>query len=103
MNNHICPKCLQTNEYCLCPGTAATGLKGEIKAGRYSPVGYVSVPVELVEAVRLLLCKINKVTAPHRHGNKIHLSDLDRLSNYQIEVEAALSALDGKEENDERF
>lgn len=45
---------------------------------------------ELREKVERLLCKINKVTAPHRHGNKIRKVDLDNLSNCQIEVEQAL-------------
>ena len=34
-----------------------------------------------------LLCKVNKVTAYHRHGNKIPKRALDELSNYQIDIE----------------
>ena len=34
-----------------------------------------------------LLCRINKVTAPHRHGRRVPAQDLTALANYQIEAE----------------
>ena len=37
-----------------------------------------------------LLCVVNAVTCPHRHGQPIRDKDLIRLSNRQIEVEEAL-------------
>jgi hypothetical protein len=42
--------------------------------------------------ISMLLCKVNKVTAPHRHGQIIPKSALDDLANYQIEFEAALKS-----------
>jgi len=41
-------------------------------------------------AIEFLLCKINKVTSPHRHGNKISKSSLDELSNEQIIFESSI-------------
>lgn len=40
-----------------------------------------------MEQLQHLLNKVNKVTAYHRHGNKIPKSALDELSNAQIEYE----------------
>jgi hypothetical protein len=37
--------------------------------------------------LELLLCKVNKVTAYHRHGQKIPESALDDLANIQVEIE----------------
>jgi hypothetical protein len=44
------------------------------------------------QMILTLLCKVNKVTAYHRHGQKIPQRDLDDLANYQIEFEAALKS-----------
>lgn len=46
---------------------------------------------ELREATQRLICKVNKVTAHHRHGAQITIMSLDELSNEQIETEAALA------------
>lgn len=43
-----------------------------------------------MDELQHLLNKVNKVTAYHRHGNKIPLSALDDLSNAQIEYEKAI-------------
>lgn len=45
---------------------------------------------EIMNELQHLLNKVNKVTAYHRHGNKIPLSALDDLSNAQIEYEKAI-------------
>jgi hypothetical protein len=37
-----------------------------------------------------LLCVVNAVTCPHRHGQPVRPKDLTRLANRQIEVEQAL-------------
>ncbi len=37
-----------------------------------------------------LLCVVNAVTCPHRHGQPVRPKDLTRLANRQIEVEEAL-------------
>jgi len=39
----------------------------------------------------MLLAKVNKVTCPFRHGQKIQDKDLVALSNFQIEAEEWLS------------
>jgi hypothetical protein len=39
----------------------------------------------------MLLAKVNKVTCPFRHGQKIRDKDLVALSNFQIEAEEWLS------------
>ena len=44
------------------------------------------------QMILTLLCKVNKVTAYHRHGQKIPQRALDDLANYQIEFEAALKS-----------
>jgi len=41
----------------------------------------------LYKAASKFLCSVNRVTANHRHGNKVKSEDLDRLSNYQIDFE----------------
>lgn len=42
--------------------------------------------------IQLLLCKINKVTAPFRHGQKVPNRALTDLSNFQIEFEQQLKS-----------
>ena len=44
------------------------------------------------QAIRRLLNKVNKVTAPFRHGQKIPDRDLISLSNYQIDFEKLFEA-----------
>ena len=51
---------------------------------------------ELVAATQLLINKVNRVTSAHRHGIVISKTDLDALSNRQIETEKALK--EAKEE-----
>jgi hypothetical protein len=46
-----------------------------------------------IEKIQLLLCKINKVTAYHRHGNKIPQKALNELSNFQIDFESWLNTI----------
>jgi hypothetical protein len=46
--------------------------------------------------LEMFLCKVNKVTAAHRHGQKIPVRALDALSNAQIDIEAKLR--EGKNE-----
>jgi hypothetical protein len=46
-----------------------------------------------------LLCAVNRVTAPHRHGNYIFTDRLDNLANVQIDVENELKQI----EEDERI
>jgi len=48
---------------------------------------------ELLMLPERLLNKVNLVTAPYRHGNKILNSELDELCERQIEVEQALEKL----------
>lgn len=43
--------------------------------------------------IELFLCKVNKVTSPHRHGQKISKRALDDLSNAQIDIEASLTQI----------
>ena len=38
------------------------------------------------------MCKVNAVTAPHRHGNTVSKHRLDELSDGQLEVESAMSS-----------
>lgn len=45
------------------------------------------------EALEAMLRKVNRVTATHRHGQKVSKEMLDDLSNRQIEVENTLRAL----------
>jgi len=47
----------------------------------------------LRDAVNHLLCKVNKVTAYHRHSQKIPISALDDLANYQVEFEEIIDSL----------
>jgi hypothetical protein len=49
--------------------------------------------------IRLFLCKVNKVTSPHRHGQAVSKRVLDDLSNAQIEMEAALKTAESQSEN----
>lgn len=42
---------------------------------------------------RSLLCEVNRITAYHRHGQKVSDAMLDRLSNYQVDAEEALAIL----------
>jgi chromosome segregation ATPase len=51
---------------------------------------------ELVDATQRLINKVNRVTSAHRHGIVINKSDLDALSNRQIETEKALAAANGE-------
>ena len=44
----------------------------------------------LKEQLDKLLCVVNAVTCPHRHGQPVRPKDLTRLANRQIEVEEAL-------------
>lgn len=41
----------------------------------------------------MLLAEVNRVTAFHRHGQKVSAAMLDRLSNYQVEAEKKLALL----------
>jgi RNA processing factor Prp31 len=45
---------------------------------------------ELEHLLNSLLNKVNKVTAPHRHGNPIPPDDLTELANRQVEIEEVL-------------
>ena len=45
---------------------------------------------ELESLLRSLLNKVNRVTAPHRHGTPIRTDNIELLSLRQIEVEARL-------------
>lgn len=58
---------------------------------------------ELREATQRLICKVNKVTAHHRHGAQITIMSLDELSNEQIETEAALARVEAGKPSDEWF
>jgi hypothetical protein len=40
-----------------------------------------------------LLCVVNAVTCPHRHGQPVRPKDLTRLANRQLDVEEALRAM----------
>jgi hypothetical protein len=53
---------------------------------------------ESYEKIELFLAHVNKVTCPHRHGQKISKRDLDALSNDQIDMEAWLAENKPKEE-----
>lgn len=46
---------------------------------------------ELIAAMRYFLSTVNRVTAYHRHGQKIPQSALHKLVNRQIEMEQLLS------------
>lgn len=48
---------------------------------------------ELIDEVRMFLCKVNKVTAPHRHGQSISKRALSNLANAQIDLEELLEKL----------
>jgi hypothetical protein len=43
--------------------------------------------------INMLLCRVNKVTAPHRHGQPISKAALDNLSNEQIDIEEWLKTV----------
>lgn len=45
----------------------------------------------LKKAVRMLLTRVNAVTAPHRHGQEIPNRRLDDLANRQIDVEKLIA------------
>ncbi len=45
---------------------------------------------DLLALLKSLLCAVNQVTAPHRHGNTIPKSALDGLCNRQLEIEKAV-------------
>ncbi len=49
---------------------------------------------ELIEACQHIICKVNAVTAFHRHGNSIPKTKLDELSNYQIEFEHTITKIE---------
>ena len=46
--------------------------------------------IALYNNIEMLLCKVNKVTAYHRHGQKIPEKALDDLANFQVEFEESL-------------
>ena len=50
------------------------------------PQNTITTPVERRD-LAYLFCKINKVTAYHRHGAKIPQRALDELANFQIDFE----------------
>ena len=50
----------------------------------------VELPDELARAIRTFVCRVNAVTAYHRHGQKPTPRKLDNLSNGQIEFEEVL-------------
>jgi hypothetical protein len=56
------------------------------------------VKKESYEKIELFLAHVNKVTCPHRHGQKISKRDLDALSNDQIVMEAWLAENKPEEE-----
>jgi len=43
-----------------------------------------------LKQIELFMGKVNKVTAPHRHGNPIPKRALDELSNRQLDIEKIL-------------
>lgn len=43
--------------------------------------------------LNILLLKVNRITAAHRHGEKPSVKDLDILSNIQIEIEENLAIM----------
>ncbi len=45
---------------------------------------------DLLSLLNSLLCAVNRVTAPHRHGNRIPQSALDDLSNRQLDIERSV-------------
>jgi hypothetical protein len=51
---------------------------------------------DLLSLLRSLLCAVNRVTAPHRHGNQISKSALDGLCNRQLDIEKAVEDNDGQ-------
>lgn len=46
--------------------------------------------IKFIDQVNSFLCKVNKVTCDHRHGNNIQKKDLDKLSNAQLDIEKAV-------------
>lgn len=48
----------------------------------------------LKRALNMLLNKVNRVTAEHRHGFKVRTKFLDDLSNRQIDVEKMVENID---------
>lgn len=51
---------------------------------------FVISPVSLKREIDMLICRVNKVTAYHRHGQKIPTRALDALSNQQLDTEKAI-------------
>ena len=50
---------------------------------------------ETIEKIQFFLGQVNRVTAPHRHGNVVRKCDLDALSNAQLDMEKYLDDLKG--------
>jgi len=55
--------------------------------GQAQPAGQVDIDYQL----QRLLNKVNRVTSAHRHRQAISNTDLDALSNRQIEIETAIA------------
>lgn len=55
---------------------------------------------EEIVQIQSLICKVNKITAYHRHGNKIPKKVLDDLSNFQIDFEKWLASATTKKSYD---
>ena len=47
---------------------------------------------DLEKAIGSLLCKVNRITCNHRHGQPVRDKDLTVLSNYQIDFEKIFEA-----------
>lgn len=56
--------------------------------------------VKLEQAIQCMLNKINRVTCPHRHGNKVSKESLDNLSNAQLDFEKFLETYNKENAND---
>lgn len=56
---------------------------------------YREVVEELIREYQRLVNKVNKVTAPYRHGAEVTNKALTELSNRQIDVEKAVNKLKG--------
>lgn len=66
-----------------------SGMEKLYSGDAYSPSvqPLVNELCDLHTYISMLLCKVNKVTAYHRHGQKIPEGALDDLSNFQIDFE----------------
>ena len=52
---------------------------------------------KVTDLLESLICRVNAVTAYHRHGQAIPAGKLDDLANKQIEIEEALASRQAEE------